>query len=261
MANIGTNSVAAKYIGGNSVVSVYRGSTLAWSVTPSPPFSPDDISGLQLWLDSSDSSTITLSGSNVSQWNDKSSNGWSVSQGTSLQQPALISSGLNSKDVIRFDGSNDSLINASITPVSGSTNRTIFAVSNYTGTGVLYNAYFGTTQSNGRVLGVSNEIAVRIYGGNRVWTTGVDSTHCTTTIMLDGTTPSNLSAWKDGSPLSVSSTANQTINTTAGVYIGKSVTNTSYWNGDIAEVLVYDSALSTSDRESVESYLSTKWGL
>ncbi|OLE52902.1 MAG: hypothetical protein AUG51_15805 [Acidobacteria bacterium 13_1_20CM_3_53_8] len=32
-------------------------------------------------------------------------------------------------------------------------------------------------------------------------------------------------------------------------------------NGDIGEVLIYTAGLSVSDRQSVESYLATKWGL
>ena len=39
-------------------------------------FTPDQISGLALWLDAADSSTIQLSGANVTQWNDKSRNGY-----------------------------------------------------------------------------------------------------------------------------------------------------------------------------------------
>jgi hypothetical protein len=31
--------------------------------------------------------------------------------------------------------------------------------------------------------------------------------------------------------------------------------------GDIAEVIAYDSALSDSDRQAVEAYLADKWGL
>lgn len=34
-----------------------------------------------------------------------------------------------------------------------------------------------------------------------------------------------------------------------------------YFNGDIGEIIIYDSALGTTDREAVESYLATKWGL
>ena len=34
-----------------------------------------------------------------------------------------------------------------------------------------------------------------------------------------------------------------------------------YWEGDIAEVLLYDDALSTADALVVERYLGTKWGI
>lgn len=40
-----------------------------------------------IWLDASDSSTITLNGINVSQWNDKSGNGRNATQSTAANQP------------------------------------------------------------------------------------------------------------------------------------------------------------------------------
>jgi hypothetical protein len=40
-----------------------------------PSFLPTQVSGCALWLDAADSSSMTLSGSNVTQWNDKSGNG------------------------------------------------------------------------------------------------------------------------------------------------------------------------------------------
>ena len=43
-----------------------------------------------LWLDGADASTITLNGSTVSQWNDKSGNGRHVSQATASQQHVLL---------------------------------------------------------------------------------------------------------------------------------------------------------------------------
>ena len=42
-------------------------------------FSPSDIGGLSLWLDAADESTLTLSGSNVSEWRDKSINAYTTS--------------------------------------------------------------------------------------------------------------------------------------------------------------------------------------
>jgi len=44
----------------------------------SPVFTPKSISGLYLWLDAADSSTLVMSGSSVTNWNDKSGNGFSA---------------------------------------------------------------------------------------------------------------------------------------------------------------------------------------
>ena len=43
-------------------------------------------------------------------------------------------------------------------------------------------------------------------------------------------------------------------------YIGRS-NNGFYWDGDIAELLIYNSYLSDTNRESVRDYLNTKWAV
>jgi len=57
-----------------------------------------------IWLDAADTSTISLSGSAVTQWNDKGSLGYNVSQSTATNRPASGTTTLNSKNVIAFDG-------------------------------------------------------------------------------------------------------------------------------------------------------------
>ena len=220
---------------------------------------------LELWLDANDSATITLNGSTVSQWDDKSGNNYHVSQGTASNQPTLTSGVLNSKNVLRFDG-NDWLDNLVATPVGGSTNRTIFIVANYTGSSIDYLLYLGTAASSpsfGSVFGITQETAVRVSNGNRIWATSVGSDHMILTISLDGTNNTDVSAWQNGTALTISSTLRaQTINTSSRFYVGGPTAAVgNLLEGDIAEVLVYSSALSTSDRESVESYLSNKWGI
>ena len=256
MGLIGSLDIAAHYVGSQYVSKVYRGSNVIFGA-----FSPTDISGLQLWLDADDSETITLNGSTVSQWDDKSGNGYNVSQGTASYQPTYTASALNSKSVVSFDGSNDVLRNNSVTPVSGSSSRTVFLV--YNVTGGAGNGVFtlgNTVNSSARQFVCTREIAIRCFGVTRVFTESNDgTTYMIVTYMLDGTTGNDLAAFKNGSALTVQSTTNgaTTLNTAAGIEIpndGVSGTN-------IAEILVYDSALSTSDRERVESYLSTKWGI
>jgi hypothetical protein len=56
----------------------------------------------QLWLDASDTTTITESGGSVSQWNDKSGNGRDFVQATAGSQPSTGTITLNNKNVISF---------------------------------------------------------------------------------------------------------------------------------------------------------------
>jgi hypothetical protein len=84
-------------------------------------WTPNLISGLQLWLDASDTSTlydataggslVTTDGSAVARWNDKSGNNRHATQATSNARPLLKTgaNGINSKTVLSFDGSNDFL--------------------------------------------------------------------------------------------------------------------------------------------------------
>src|SRR3990167_8616268 len=63
--------------------------------------------GLKLWLDASDTSTITSSGGLVSQWNDKSGNNNHAIQGTGAAQPGTGTVKQGGKNVITFDGTAD----------------------------------------------------------------------------------------------------------------------------------------------------------
>jgi hypothetical protein len=59
----------------------------------------------------------------------------------------------------------------------------------------------------------------------------------------------------NGFAASVSSTSARILNTQSGLDVGSSL------GGDIAELLIYDAAISTTVRDSIEDYLTTKYGL
>ena len=63
----------------------------------------------QCWLDASDSSTLTLSGNKVDAWADKSGNGRHVAQAVAGMRPDLDPGARNGRNVIRFDGVDDTL--------------------------------------------------------------------------------------------------------------------------------------------------------
>ena len=72
---------------------------------PRENFTPRSIPGLQLWLDASDATTITLNGSNVSEWRDKSGKGNHFTQATASQQPPFVSLSRNGRSAINLPNS------------------------------------------------------------------------------------------------------------------------------------------------------------
>lgn len=64
-------------------------------------------SSLALWLDADDASTITLNGSTVSEWRDKSGNGRHASQPNKASQPIYSPSRINGRPAVFSDGIDD----------------------------------------------------------------------------------------------------------------------------------------------------------
>ena len=107
-------------------------SNLAFNVAGKPAidgktFLPNDLGGLFLWLDADASNTIMSSGGLVSQWNDKSDNGFNVTQGTGANQPTTDSVTQNGKNVIDFDQTDFLIIPSGFYTISNGAN-TVFCV-------------------------------------------------------------------------------------------------------------------------------------
>ena len=79
-----------------------------WDATPvggSKLWRPDELGAdLALWLDAEDAASVTLNGTTVSQWNDKSGNGYNVSNATAATQPDYLATGFNGKPTLQVVG-------------------------------------------------------------------------------------------------------------------------------------------------------------
>lgn len=241
---------------------------------------PGDVDlNLQLWLRADEGTALT--GTDVDSWTDQSSNGFlGASQGTTDAQ--YLGSELNFNPVLRFSGNSfynlsnptvldlqpntDEMTIITVVVTGGATTGTVLAKGDNSGTRN-YQVWFGTTD---RVLHHtlgrqgSNQ-AVRwgtIYALNEPKiTTGIVSS--------DGTTSINrLTPYVNG----VIDPADRNDGTSTGgdssmdVLIGarrnSGNTGSGYrYNGDIAEVIIYDRDLSPTERQKVESYLAIKYGV
>jgi len=237
---------------------------------------PRDISGLSVWYDASDWSTITLNGSAVSQWGDKSGNGLHASQSTANNQPTYAANRRNGLAVVTFDGVNDSLVTSSF--ADGWTAFTSFSVFNATtsiGIGLQILWTRSTDRQRAVVIqassGASVPFSIRGHlnsaGGSDYDTAafGVFNSFYYMTNRWDGTTFSK--------PTAFTARTNKTdrANTQTGGFTASNVANTVLrignrsdgtrgFIGHIGELLVYSAALSAADRDKVEDYLKTKWG-
>jgi hypothetical protein len=217
-------------------------------------FSPQVIPGLALWLDAADRSTFTFSsGSNISQWNDKSGNGRNAIAETS---PILSNSG------VYFSGS--SSFNTTYTALP--TIESIFIVYNLSSSPGYFTNLIGPSASSGRAISLSDSAPYfltwdRWGGGGGAFGPGASvsdisfNTRTLTTGLYNGTgtislNGSNQSAGSTGS----FSGSGTTTRIGRGAGVGGIV-------GFLFEVIIFDTFVTTSQRQQVEGYLAWKWGL
>jgi len=240
-------------------------------------FVPTSITGCLLWLDSADYSTFTFnSGTDISQWDDKSGNNHHCSSVVSGAYPTYNDVIYN--PYVQFGATNVALINqdSSLYDYSDSDN-TIFVVfkadtssdGGRFGHHIAGDSYRGR-QTNG-IFGEANSD----YGGGGVDYVG----YCNNTVDrscdsndISITTKQVVCGTFDGSSTCkfINSNGIQTTTTTGvttsspdqfAVGGGKfSSTNVnSEFDGKIYEVIVYDTELTEAQRNQVFNYLETKW--
>ena len=221
------------------------------------------IPNLVAWHEAWRSGSTLDTGGLVDQWTDLSGNGNHFTQ-TGVARPNLISdggSGASNRPVIRFDGATQSMIAPAT--ITGTTARTIFIVSraNISNSGAMWAAFDGATVS-GNGYDITPETGIRVRGGNRIFDQdSVDPTafSVTTTRDIINNNVGATEAWINGVSLNQTSVDEQLLLTGNGnSQIGRSQTGT-YFNGDIAEIIIYDRDLTDPERVAIEQYLSNKW--
>ena len=228
------------------------------------------VSGAALWLDGADSSTlftdagttvVTSNGQLVYQWNDKSGNSRHATQATSGNRPTWLSpaNGQNGLGAIRFSALYHNLINSTL-PISQP--FTVFCRVRNNSTNS-YPAIFDASSS-----GSGNRA---VLFARRIDATNKPSAYAGTVVgfgsaMSVSYTNYNLGTVFNGSNSVASFNGTETtINPgtfggTTGYMLSNSADSNVVFYGDICELIVYPSALSSSDRSAIVSYLNQKWG-
>lgn len=253
-------------------------------------FSPKSISGLSLWLDAGDASTITLNGSNVSEWRDKSGGSPNASQATAASQPSYTSAAINGRPAVDFNGTRSLTFassTASFNYLHSSTGGVIFMVvrpgatsnpdayrpflinhgdsSSNTGIGFVFDDRASASRNNMLIStvnrGVGGQQAAAVLANNFFTTANA---YCVLSVVLDcgnATASSRLRMYLNGTLNSTSNTqtnAASTGNATQNMTIGSIGGST---EAAVAEMIFYQGVLGASQRVAVERYLGKKYGI
>ncbi|MCB0738779.1 MAG: T9SS type A sorting domain-containing protein [Bacteroidetes bacterium] len=242
--------------------------------TPSSS-SPGGVStSLELWLKADTSVTGTT---NVSAWGDVSGNGHSATQSNSSKQPELTTAAINFNDAVTFNGTSDFLdiaFNSDLNP----DNFTIFSVHQVAGG----NAYRSPITSRNDQSGQPTEGYIMYLDANgeyEFWTGqsagswGYQQSGDYTSgkaeiasIMGEKSSSSLIkNMYLNGENIAGPSTQAFVKNASQSLRIGagqtESTTGMFFWNGPIAEQIVYSGTITDAERKKITSYLAIKYGV
>jgi hypothetical protein len=220
-------------------------------------FNPKTLTGLLVWMDSSDSSTYTIA-SGVSEWRDKSGNGRSFTQSTANNQPIVSATTQNGKALLEFDGVNDKL--AATGNWLQIANCTLFAA--YRRTAGVYGGIITSTGNSDNSPGIivdTSRGAVRGYSNFSPEAVGAaDSFHIVSGTVTNGATVTYTNGTQISTSVASGTLGVDQTTTSIGTYRQAAA---NYFGGYIGEILAWNRVLTTTERQTVERWLGKRWGV
>jgi hypothetical protein len=239
------------------------------------PFSPTNISGCALWLDAADRTSFSFSsGSNISQWQDKSGNG---RNGTALNSPVLTSAQQAGLPVVTLASASSQYFDFGNTLNLETSGLTIFFVGKATfgvNQGLIGKSSARGLAGRWTLIGETANPLFFAVDPAAAGTSNASIVYTTTSgqfaIYSAATerTSSNYLYVNGRVSGSVAFNNSTNFSTSDKLYVGAYQDSTGlaplagyYYNGTIGEIIVYSGVLSTAQRQQVEGYLAWKWDL
>ena len=234
--------------------------------------------GLLVWLDAADDSTFSYSsGTEVSQWRDKSGNNFHANQATTANQPSR-NTVVNSRKSVNFTSANGDRLRVNSGMVfTNSVTAIVFikpGTQNFPYADILDQDH-AMDGYNGWVIQRNNAASQwLVWLANQANTTWLN----TNAVSYADNTPQIVTLRKGSSTLTLSSNgtssgdvaiADEQIRQVG--YLGLNIgswragnelfSSSRHYNGEICEIVVYNRALSLTELKQVHTYLGQKWGI
>ena len=215
--------------------------------------------GLVLSLDA-DSGVATDGNGIVTGWTDGSGSGNDLS---STGDPLLVTEGLNGNNIIDFDGDGDALQRLSGVNglPTGNGDRTVFVVANYesVGNGGFTYGQARRGQAFGLVVDENGNLGVQGWGNASDQISseaGTNQGWLVQSAQLNGGT---LTQYKNGTQIdSDAVNYNTALNQ---ILLGAEIDGSPNLDMSVASVIVFDRALSETERQQVENYLQNRYSI
>lgn len=220
-------------------------------------FKPTDIQGCAVWFDAYDSTTVTLSGNNVTSWRSKGYSPIEATASGSLRptysnytpgNPGLYFNGANKMTTggATYGTSGMTWITASLETVRATADAAAILVTLAGSTGAERSIRYNVNVSDATIYTINTGTIRQLQNENTSGIRGFTDSAATFTAYVNGTATTSNTA------VTYQPAVNQ------GFQLGQ--WNVGYLTGFIFECIVYDTALSLSDYRKVEGYLAWKWG-
>jgi hypothetical protein len=205
-----------------------------------------------------------LTGSGVNTWVDLSNSNNTATQGTGANQPLLTANAINFWPSLKFNGTSQNLaLPTGFGTFSGTSIFYVVAPTAVTAGARLIDLGNGATSNNIQIqLPTSTGAAFHVY--NLAADSVVTSASALTLgqfhlleVIDSGTTATIYTDGVQGATSSAMNTINNV--SRANNFIGQSSTGTNFFNGQIAELLAYNTAVSASQRSAIESYVAQRY--
>jgi hypothetical protein len=209
-------------------------------------------------------------GASVSNWPDMSGHGNNATQAASGSQPTYVFNAMNGQPVVRFNSANSTylLFNR---PVQDDFTMVIVYQSTQKNQGTGTAFYQGAGLINGDQPGVQNDFGTQLNADGQVTAgTGNPDTsissdsgfndgkpHVATFERTEST--GSLVLYVDGAEVAAGRGGTQSLTAPPSLDLGAVPSGGGFLSGDIAEVRVYNTALPTSARQSLETALRVKY--
>lgn len=227
------------------------------------PFDPLDLNP-SAWYDASDAATITTSGSEVVGWGDKSGNGNDLTQANIGPTNGVAT--INGLNALRFSGGGALRRTAAFQYVNGTTGAwTAAAVvkkNSNSGVDSVVVAADWSARFSPQMLRTDGTTPQAVASNEGTYTTDNGPAISTNpAVLIAVQTATTIEVFLDGSSNGATTISGGTAHTgTLPMWIGGHSGAADHLDGDLGEVLVIPTDISSTDRADLLAYLSAKWG-